>query len=184
MKRTLRPEELRLWARVARHARPGPGRRAPAVEPPPAEQPQVAVAPPPVIRRVADLGPLKAFAERDPSRASARPVGLSPATLELDPRRRQRIVRERDPIEARLDLHGLTHDDARSTLERFIQRAHADQARAVLVITGKGTTGEGVLRRFAPEWLRGPVLRPLIAGVSEADRRHGGAGALYVVLKR
>lgn len=189
MKRTLRPDELRLWAKVARHARPGRGRSAPSLEAAPefpssAPTPAPAALPAPVIRAQADLGLLKAFAERDPSRASARPVGLSPAAMDLDPRRRRRIVRERDPIEARLDLHGLTHDGARAALERFILRAHADQARAVLVITGKGTTGEGVLRRFAPEWLRSPRLRPLVAGVSEADRRHGGAGALYVALKR
>lgn len=104
--------------------------------------------------------------------------------LELDPRRRRRIVRERDPIEARLDLHGLTHDQARATLERFLRQAYADRARAVLVITGKGLSGDGVLRRFTPEWLKGPSLRPLIAGVSEADRRHGGHGALYIALKR
>ena len=93
-------------------------------------------------------------------------------------------MRERDPIEARLDLHGLTHDQARATLEGFVRRAYADGLRAVLVITGKGTLGDGVLRRFAPEWLRAPALQGLVAGVGEADRKHGGAGALYVALKR
>ena len=93
-------------------------------------------------------------------------------------------MRERDPIEARLDLHGLDYDRARAALEGFIRRHDGEGARAVLVITGKGYLGEGLLRRFAPEWLSSPALRPLVAGFSQADRRHGGEGALYVALKR
>jgi len=56
--------------------------------------------------------------------------------------------------------------------------------RAVLVITGKGALGDGVLRRHTPEWLAQPPLREHIAGISEAHRRHGGEGALYVALRR
>ncbi|HWU13187.1 MAG TPA: DNA mismatch repair protein MutS, partial [Caulobacter sp.] len=35
-----------------------------------------------------------------------------------------------------------------------------------------------------PEWLADPALRDIVAGVSPADKRHGGDGALYVALKR
>jgi DNA-nicking Smr family endonuclease len=52
------------------------------------------------------------------------------------------------------------------------------------VITGKGSSGDGVLRRRVPEWLSQPPLRQIVAGLSEAHRRHGGGGALYVALKR
>ncbi len=85
---------------------------------------------------------------------------------------------------ARLDLHGMTQDQARLALGDFLRRAQADGYRAALVITGKGMAGEGVLRRRAPEWLAEPSLRPLVAGTSPAHRRHGGEGALYVALKR
>jgi DNA-nicking Smr family endonuclease len=54
----------------------------------------------------------------------------------------------------------------------------------VLVITGKGKVGQGVLKVRTPEWLADPSLREMVAGVSTADRRHGGDGALYVALKR
>jgi DNA-nicking Smr family endonuclease len=54
----------------------------------------------------------------------------------------------------------------------------------VLVITGKGIRGDGVLRRLTPEWLAAPHLRAVVAGISEAHRRHGGEGALYIALKR
>jgi len=54
----------------------------------------------------------------------------------------------------------------------------------VLIITGKGKIGHGVLKKHTPEWLASPALREMIAGVSQADQRHGGEGALYVALKR
>ncbi len=96
----------------------------------------------------------------------------------------RRIVRGREPMAARIDLHGLTFDAARAALTAFILRAADEGWRSVLVITGKGTQGDGVIRRHAPEWLAQPPLRALIAGVSQAHRRHGGEGALYVALKR
>ena len=102
----------------------------------------------------------------------------------IEPRRRQRLVRERDDLEARLDLHGMTQDRARAALHGFIQRAYDTGVRSVLVITGRGYTGDGVLRRYTPEWLSEPAVRGMVAGVSLADRRHGGEGALYVALKR
>ncbi|HEX7800963.1 MAG TPA: Smr/MutS family protein, partial [Asticcacaulis sp.] len=56
--------------------------------------------------------------------------------------------------------------------------------RAVLVITGKGVAETGLLKRMAPEWLADPALSHIVAGLSPAHARHGGAGALYVALKR
>ena len=82
-----------------------------------------------------------------------------------------------------LDLHGLTHDAARARLISFLIQAREEGYRAALVITGKGKQGDGVLRRFAPEWLASHDLRGVVAGVSEAHRKHGGEGALYVALK-
>jgi len=90
----------------------------------------------------------------------------------------------RDVVDGRLDLHGLTQDQAKAALAAFVLRGHAEGRRAILVITGKGLQGEGVLRRRVPQWLAEAPLRPLVAGLSEAHRRHGGAGALYVALKR
>ena len=78
----------------------------------------------------------------------------------------------------------MTQDAARAALLGFLRRAQGDGWRSALVITGKGTLGDGVLRRFTPEWLSDPALRDVVAGVSEAHRRHGGQGALYVALKR
>ena len=121
-----------------------------------------------------------------PATAGAKLVRKAPATppAPIEPGRKRRIARARDPIEARLDLHGMDQDRARAALHGFLRRTHADGLRAVLVITGKGLTGDGILRRRTPDWLAEPEVRGLIAGVSQAERRHGGEGALYVALKK
>ena len=106
----------------------------------------------------------------------------APADVEASLHRR--LSRGREAVAARIDLHGLTQDAARAALARFIVRSAGEGWRAVLVITGKGVGGDGVLRRRVPDWLAEPPIRAHIAGVSEAHRRHGGEGALYVALKR
>jgi DNA-nicking Smr family endonuclease len=118
------------------------------------------------------------------TRPKPKPPVAPPAPADIEPGRKRRIVREREPIDLVLDLHGLDQDRARSALMRFLVQAHAEGERAVLVITGKGSRGDGVLRRQTPEWLADPSLRPVVAGWSFAHRRHGGEGAIYVALKR
>jgi DNA-nicking Smr family endonuclease len=169
MRRPLRPDELRVWVEVAKTVKPAPGMRLP--EPPPAPPPPAA--PTHKTRHVTVHAPAKPL-----TRVPARGPGM------IEPGRHRRIARERDEIDARLDLHGYDQDRARLVLHAFLRRAWDDGARAVLVITGKGTFGEGVIRRRTPEWLAEPDVRPLIAGVSQAHRRHGGEGALYIALKR
>lgn len=91
-------------------------------------------------------------------------------------------------IEARLDLHGLRQREAHSALKAFIARCRARGQRHVLVITGKGSSaspGErGVLNREVPRWLGEPDFRESVVGFTQAHKRHGGAGALYVRLRR
>jgi DNA-nicking Smr family endonuclease len=101
------------------------------------------------------------------------------------------VTRGRDPIDARIDLHGKTQSEAHDALARFIRRAQSNGARVVLVVTGKGSgtprDGErerGVLRRQVPLWLALPEFRSLIIGFEEAHVAHGGEGALYVRLRR
>ena len=86
-------------------------------------------------------------------------------------------------IAHRLALAGRA-EDARAALEGFVLGCWRDGLRSVLVITGKGLRGDGVLRRLTPEWLAAPHLQAVVAGISEAHRRHGGEGALYIALKR
>ena len=171
MKRKPRPEELRLWAVVTATVNPAAGRSHPE----PADDDTPAAKPPtPSVT----LKPFVPEAHKAP-----RPAPVS-APEDIEPGRKRRLTRERDPIDLRLDLHGMDQDRARAVLTSFLIRAQSEGVRAVLVITGKGWLGDGVLRRRAPEWLADPALRAVVAGVSEAHKRHGGEGALYVALKR
>lgn len=188
MKRRLRPEELRLWGAVAatvhplqararpQHDESGPTENTAQREPAAPDRP-ILPEPEPIIIRHFRVG------ERalEPQRSGA---PKHPTAGEIEPRRRRRIARDPESIGARLDLHGMTQDEARDALERFVRRSWEAGFRAVLVITGKGSRSDGVLRRRAPEWLASPELSAIVAGISEAHRRHGGEGAIYVALKR
>jgi DNA-nicking Smr family endonuclease len=182
MKRPLKPDEAWLWSHVAATVHPLPGKSTPKLETaPPPKTSRHPGRPEGSIRDPASAGPATG------SRLSApAPAGMTGGGGEkgIEPRRKHRIAREREEIGARIDLHGLDQDRARAALEGFLRRAWDDGYRAVLVITGKGLSGDGVLKRRTPEWLAAPHLAPIVAGISEAHRKHGGEGALYVALKR
>ena len=163
MKRPLKPEDQRLWAMVAATVHPLTARK-------------VAKKPMPQT--------LDAAARIEPRRAEEARNRLRAALEGIEPNRRHRIAQEREEIGARIDLHGLTQDRARAALDGFLQRAFDDGWRAVLVITGKGIQGDGVLKKNVPTWLGAPYLAHIVAGISDAHRKHGGEGALYVALKR
>jgi len=181
MKRPVKPEELRLWSMVAATVHPMPGRSLPKAEAPAIAEPAI---PPP--RAPKARGPVYTARSPNPMGAPARRPTPTADVAErpIEPRRKHRIAKERDPLGGYIDLHGLGQDQARALLERFVLQAWEEGLRSVLVITGKGLRGDGVLRRMTPEWLAAPHLRHAVAGVSEAHRRHGGEGALYIALKR
>jgi DNA-nicking Smr family endonuclease len=116
----------------------------------------------------------------------------SPPLAPLQRRLKQRVARGREPIDARIDLHGMTQAQAHTALFAFLQRSQADGARMVLVVTGKGSDrGEpdraaprGVLKRQVPLWLSVPEFRAFVVGFEDAHIGHGGQGALYVQLRR
>ncbi len=97
-----------------------------------------------------------------------------------------RLRNGRMEIEGKLDLHGLTANQARRALAAFLSSSHAIGRRAVLVITGRGlnpdSNGPGVIKRETPSWLN--QMSDLVSSYGQADKRHGGEGALYVRLKR
>ena len=104
-----------------------------------------------------------------------------------------KMKRGRLEPEGRLDLHGMTLDQAHPALTRFILSAQASGKRLVLVITGKGKSGEdsgpiprprGALRREVPLWLGSPPLAQAVLQIAHAHLRHGGEGAIYVYLRR
>ena len=78
----------------------------------------------------------------------------------------------------------MTQITAKAALHRAVIRAANRNHSCLLVVTGKGLRGEGVLRRNFPGWISDPAIRPLIASYSTAHIKHGGSGAWYVFLKR
>jgi len=168
--------DLAVWQQVTRGVTPLPGRAQRIVESPPDRSHQ----PIPVAPAVVQPPPP---ADRNPSPPAALRHGEGAG---IDRRTHDRFRRGRMAIEARLDLHGMTREHAHHALNAFVRRAHDRGFRCVLVVTGKGAgrDGGGVLRREVPVWLNQATLRPLVLGISHAQRRDGGEGALYVLLKR
>lgn len=177
----LSPEDRILWGKVARTARPMPGRLddlreflgedvpvAPKDEPP---RPQAEVS-----TGVAE--------EQQGISLSNTPNGRHHYPLEKPVKRK--LSKGHLALEARIDLHGMIQSQAHGFLLHFLLRAHERGLRHVLVITGKGTSigSDGALKRAVPLWFSLPEFRPLISSYEPAARNHGGDGALYVRLAR
>lgn len=166
-KRDLTPDEKKLWRRVAATVKA----RRPRVDPVEADEPPVAA------KALSRAAPAKPAPEAKPA----------PRAAVAPPQNRQgekRVRRGKLEIGRSLDLHGHTQDSARAALGRFLRASQKRGDSTVIVITGVGRGGEGVLKRRFPEWLAESDLRPLISGFAPAHRMHGGAGAFYVFLKR
>lgn len=164
--RGLTDDEKKLWRRVAARVKT----RRPVADD--AEALPPARARGPAVR-----------AEKGPASSPA-PATARPSTQPQNRSAEKRVRRGRVEIGGTLDLHGHNQDTGRTALARFLSAAHARGARTVVVITGVGRSGQGVLKRRLPEWLAERDLRPLVSGFAQAHRAHGGEGAYYVFLKR
>ena len=102
----------------------------------------------------------------------------------LDQKEVRRVRRGHIEIDATLDLHGMTLANAYHRLCQFTAEAQRRQYRWLLVITGKGTAGRGVIRENFPLWLNDAPLNQMVVGYHVAQPAHGGGGAFYVRLRR
>ncbi|HEY0113424.1 MAG TPA: Smr/MutS family protein [Allosphingosinicella sp.] len=167
--RRLSPEEERLWARVVESVSPLSGRRRPSVaEPLPqaVSRPQATAPPPPAPKSVAK-GPGET----------------------LDGSWDRRLARGLVAPDASLDLHGHNLATAYDLLDRRLEQAIADDARLLLLVTGKPPGAErpvkrGAIRAAVGDWLHASRHASEIAAIRNAHPRHGGSGALYIVLRR
>ncbi|NTU77559.1 MAG: hypothetical protein HGA90_07095 [Alphaproteobacteria bacterium] len=106
------------------------------------------------------------------------------ASSPFEPDIERRLRRGAVKVDARLDLHGLTQEEAYKALRRFIPEQAGRGKKQLLVITGKGSKGNAILRTNVPRWCDVAPLKKYILGIHPAALKHGGEGALYVVLKR
>jgi len=137
----------------------------------------------------------------DPTSASkpAKTAKLHETHTGVDGRTAERLRRGTMEPDARLDLHGFTEAAAHGALITFLRSAQMRGHRLALVVTGKGTRksdpyapsdleldarSRGVLKTAVPRWLKEPALAGIVADMREAHRKHGGAGALYVYLRK
>jgi DNA-nicking Smr family endonuclease len=163
-----------LWRRAMRDVKPLSARTEPPPAAPPAASPS---AKSPVKQPPPNQPPPRLPEPAMPPLALDRFAGIDRANAE-------RLKRGKQPIEARLDLHGMTQSEAHRALAVFIRGSRAAGRRCVLVITGRGSAGGGVLRAAVPRWLDEPEFRPHLLAIAIAQPRDGGAGALYVMLRR
>ncbi len=123
-------------------------------------------------------------------KAKITPVKTKPADFRLDDTSgidrssARRMQRGQAPIEGKLDLHGLSQEQAHKKLIAFIFRAVQQNLRHLLIITGKGRDGNGILRHKVPEWLKDAPLCQHLNAISYAQPKDGGKGALYIRLRR
>lgn len=172
--KALTDEDRILWGRVASTVDAYPGRMEKLLENKPEAEPRAASQPQPVSSKAPTT------AASAPSKRPDPPPSLNP----IDKPVYRKIAKGRVPLEARIDLHGMTQSEAHDLLLGFLIRAHGQGLRHVLVITGKGRSGDGILRRALPQWLSSGAFRGLASGCEPAARGHGGDGAFYVRLKR
>ena len=181
--RPLDPEGRALWQRVIDTVRPLKGRKARArvsAKPSPALVPAQPSAPVPVA--VA-----KRIHAKKPPRAPEPGETLDGG---WDRRLRRGVVAP----DVTIDLHGYTLIDAHAELEAGLANAVQRHSRLILLITGRpprdsaeridGRPVRGAIRASVGDWLQHSRHAAHIAAVRSAHPRHGGAGALYVVLRR
>jgi DNA-nicking Smr family endonuclease len=177
-RRELSSEDLKIWRHVTRSVNPlhGLSSRHPSDDETDGQDEE------PSRPKVPLQHALEPAPRAQPRPAPPLTVG---ATADMDRRTAQRFKRGEMVVDGRIDLHGLTLDQAHAALTSFIRGAHGRGARCVVVVTGKGKApGIGKIRNETPSWLNQAPLRPLVLAVSEARHRDGGSGALYVLLKR
>ena len=171
--RRLDPDEQALWTRVAATVR-ALGHRSPTPSLP---------ARPRSTRAIEDD-----VAARARNR-TAIDTGLGKAPGEtLDGGWDRRLRQGAVAPERSIDLHGHTLVSAHAALDHALERAIADDVRLLLVVTGRapraGETRRGLIRASIGDWLATSRHSGQIAAIRSAHPRHGGAGALYLILRR
>lgn len=178
--RAMTAEERALWARVIATVTPIKRERPVALsQPAPAVAPRAEPTPTPKVKgRVPPDRPMpvKPAAPRAPT---------------LDGSWDRRLSRGLVAPESSIDLHGHTLSSAHALLDQGLERALARGDRVLLLITGKPPRPEserpharGAIRAAVGDWLAASRHADRIAAVRNAHPRHGGQGALYLVLRR
>jgi DNA-nicking Smr family endonuclease len=180
MARRLAPEEKALWGKVMATVKPLVAARV-VVQPPVPSQvikPKVTM-PKPVVTKQADQ-----------PKSVATPV-KPPVQNTLDSTWDRRIHKGAIAPDISVDLHETNLSGAYSRLDNALEQAIHQRLRVVLLVTGKARAhdrasghGRGAIAAVVRDWLAASRHSGAISAVRRAHPRHGGDGALYIVLKR
>jgi DNA-nicking Smr family endonuclease len=183
--RPLTPDEAALWARVMASVRPMVKAKAP---PKPAAKPTAAATR--VLVEPARAAPSKPAPRQAPVERRKEPVRVVPGTT-LDGSWDRQLSRGLVAPDRAIDLHGHNLNSAYALLDTALDQSVRAGDRLVLLVTGKPPRAEserpharGAIRAAVGDWLAGSRHAGAIAAVRGAHPRHGGTGALYIVLRR
>lgn len=177
-------DDLVLWERVTSNVKPIKSARYSQQKPAPLRST------PPKAGKPKGQGKLDKRPLRGTPTSTTAPQKVGPVDLRagehagLDKSTRRKLFRGDVPVTRRLDLHGMTAAQAEQRVSGFVQESALRGHRCVLIITGKGARGDGVLRRHVPIWLKKPSVAGMVLAIAEARPSDGGAGALYILLRR
>lgn len=180
MARRLHPEERSLWNRVVQTVKP-------------LHPVKVVLHPHPV-----EEAPKPSVAEPKKPKPKAKPAAVAPQqkpvkSIEgnLDSHWDRRFNKGAVIPDISIDLHGQGLAGAHARLDHALEQAIHQRMRVVLLVTGKARahdrasgTGRGAIASVVRDWLAASRHSAHIAAVRQAHPRHGGDGALYIVLKR
>jgi DNA-nicking Smr family endonuclease len=190
MARRLDGDEKALWGRVIATVQPlhrmkratvAPTILAPQAAPKPTPKPAVKLVSKPRVIQEKRPSPLK-------------PAGVSPPNNlanNLDGQWDRKIGKGAVIPDVTVDLHGTGLSGAYARLDGSLEQAIAQNLRVILLVTGKARghdrqsgDGRGAIASVVRDWLAASRHASSISAVRNAHPRHGGAGALYIVLKR
>jgi DNA-nicking Smr family endonuclease len=185
--RSLSAEERAVWGRVAGTVRPVAGRGVTSDPFVPSEVEGSVQAKPRIAKVVTStLGQVPRL------RSGRTAVTSNESQNTLDGSWDKRLRLGQAAPDFTIDLHGETLSSAHARLNRSLAAAIRSEARIILLITGRPAkdnprlppTSRGVIRATVGDWLAASPYASHIAAVRGAHPRHGGAGALYLILRR
>ena len=185
-RRRLSPEEKALWQKLTQTVTPLRRAKPPPDEPVEAPLPMKPADEAPAGRRVKGRVPPMRPAAPPPPQPAPGPAAM------LDGSWEKRIRSGQLTPDISVDLHGLNLAAAHLRLERLLDEAMWNGWRVLLVITGKprptslpgDTRRRGAIRAEIGDWLARSAHASHVASVRRAHPRHGGEGALYIILRR
>jgi DNA-nicking Smr family endonuclease len=105
----------------------------------------------------------------------------------VGPKIMKRLKRGEFSVQDYIDLHGLTKKEAETVVDKFIIQSYHKGLRCVLIVHGRGLGSidhKPAIKRELPVWFKRGILKKIVLAFVTAKPCDGGAGALYVLLKK